>query len=138
MARWPNSPPPLRGRRRRYSGCTRRSATRATTRPLEYWRNLSRWVRVGTSLALPLGFALGTSIQAQRVYYDGEGGAHLTLDDRPRRDRNRSFSVLVLNRAFTVYGFSLQLALIHDTRLTDAQAQNFDRNRAELRFVRQF
>ena len=27
----------------------------------EHWRNLSRWVRVGTSLALPLGFTLGTS-----------------------------------------------------------------------------
>ena len=34
---------------------------------LEHWRSLSRWVRVGTSLALPLGFTLGTSIQAQRV-----------------------------------------------------------------------
>ena len=105
---------------------------------LEHWRNLSRWVRVGTSLALPLGFTLGTSIQARRVYYDGAGQAHLTLHGRPRRDRIRSFSVSVLNRAFTVYGFSPQLALIHDVRLTNAQAQDYDRNRAELRFVRQF
>ena len=105
---------------------------------LEHWRNLSRWVRVGTSLALPLGFTLGTSIQAQRVYYDGAGQPHLTLDGRPRRDRIRSFSVSVLNRAFTVYGFSPQLALIHDVRITNAQAQEYDRNRAELRFVRQF
>ena len=105
---------------------------------LEHWRNLSRWVRVGTSLALPLGFTVGTSIQARRVYYDGAGGAHLTLHGRPRRDRIRSFSVSVLNRAFTLFGFSPQLALIHDTRLTNAQAQDYDRNRAELRFVRQF
>ena len=105
---------------------------------LEHWRNLSRWVRVGTSLALPLGFTLGTSIQAQRVHYDGAGQAHLTLHGRPRRDRLRSFSVSVLNRAFTVFGFSPQLALIHDVRLTNAQAQDYDRNRAELRFVRQF
>ena len=105
---------------------------------LEHWRNLSRWVRVGTSLALPLGFTLGTSIQARRVYYDGAGQAHLTLHGRPRRDRIRSFSVSVLNRAFTVFGFSPQLALIHDVRLTNAQAQDYDRNRAELRFVRQF
>ena len=34
---------------------------------LEHWRTLSRWVRVGTSLALPLGFTLGTSIQARRT-----------------------------------------------------------------------
>ena len=104
----------------------------------EHWRSLSRWVRVGTSLALPLGFTLGTSIQAQRVYYDGSGGVHLTLDGRPRRDRIRSFSVSVLNRAFILFGFSPQLALIHDVRLTNAQAQDYDRNRAELRFVRQF
>ena len=105
---------------------------------LEHWRNLSRWVRVGTSLALPFGFTLGTSIQARRTYYDGDGGAHLTLNGRPRRDRTRTFSVSVLNRALTVLGFSPQLALIHDTRLTNAQAQDYDRNRAELRFVRQF
>ena len=105
---------------------------------LEHWRNLSRWIRVGTSLALPLGFTLGTSAQAQRVAYDGAGQLHLTLDGRPRFDRIRSFSVSVLNRAFTLFGFSPQLALIHDVRLTNAQAQDFDRNRAELRFVRQF
>ena len=40
---------------------------------LEHWRNLSHWLRVGTSLTLPLGFTLGTSIQAQRVHYDGAG-----------------------------------------------------------------
>ena len=105
---------------------------------LAHWRNLSRWVRVGTSLALPLGFTLGTSIQAQRVAYDGAGQPHLTLDGRPRFDRLRSFSVSVLNRAFTLFGFSPQLALIHDVRLTNAQAQEYERNRAELRFVRQF
>ena len=104
----------------------------------EHWRTLSRWVRLGTSLALPFGFTLGTDIQARRTYYDGEGGAHLTLRGRPRRDRIRSFSVSVLNRAVTIYGFSPQLALIHDVRLTNAQAQDYDRNRAELRFVRQF
>ena len=105
---------------------------------LEHWRTLSRWVRVGTSLALPLGFTLGTSVQARRTYYDGEGGAHLTIDGRPRRDRIRTFSISLLNRAVTIYGFSPQLALIHDTRLTNAQAQDYERDRAELRFVRQF
>ena len=105
---------------------------------LEHWRSISRWARVGTSLALPLGFTLGTSIQANRVYYDGEGRGHLTLHGRPRRDRIRSFGLSVLNRAFTLFGFSPQLALIHDVRLTNAQAQDYDRNRAELRFIRQF
>ena len=105
---------------------------------LEHWRSLSRWVRMGTSLALPLGFTLGTSIQVQRVYYDGAGQPHLTLDRKGRRDRIRSFTLSVLNRAFTLYGFSPQLALIHEVRMTNAQAQEYERNRAELRFVRQF
>ena len=104
----------------------------------EHWRNLSRWLRVGTSLALPLGFTLGTSAQARRTRYEGGGGPHFTLDRRPRFDRTRTFTLSVLNRAFTLFRFSPQIALIHETRLTNAQAQDYDRNRAELRFVRQF
>ena len=104
----------------------------------EHWRNLSRWVRVGTSLALPLGFTLGTSAQMRRTHYDGSGGAHFTIDRRRRFDRTRTFTVSVLNRAFTLFRFSPQIALIHETRRTNAQAQDYERNRAELRFVRQF
>ena len=104
----------------------------------EHWRNLSRWVRVGTSLALPLGFTLGTSAQVRRVYYDGSGRVHHTLHGRKRLDRTRTFTLSVLNRAFTLFRFSPQLALIHEARQTNAQAQDFERNRAELRFVRQF
>ena len=107
---------------------TRRRSTGATSAAGYEW---------GASLALPLGFTLGSSIQARRTYYEGAGQAHLTLHGRPRRDRLRSFSVTILNRAFTLYGFSPQLALIHDVRLTNAQAQEYERNRAELRFVRQ-
>ena len=105
----------------------------------EHWRNWSRWARVGTSLALPLGFTLGTSVQVRRTYYyQSSGRVHLTLTGRKRLDRIRTFSISVLNRAFTLFGFSPQLALIHEARLTNAQAQDYDRNRAELRFVRQF
>ena len=105
-----------------------------------HYRNLGRWMRVGTSLALPLGFTLGTSAQMRRTYYEsgGSGPPHFTLDGRRRFDRIRTFSVSVLNRAFTLFGFSPQLAVIHEARLTNAQAQDYDRNRAELRFVRQF
>ncbi len=104
----------------------------------EHWRSLGRWVRVGTSLALPLGFTLGTSAQMRRTYYEGSGQVHLTLRGKGRRDRTHAFSVSILNRAFTLFGFSPQLALIHEARQTNAQAQDYDRNRAELRFVRQF
>ena len=104
----------------------------------EHWRSLSRWVRVGTSLALPLGFTLGTSAQMRRTYYEGSGEVHLTLDGGRRLDRTRTFSISVLNRALTIFRFSPQLALINEARQTNAQAQDYDRNRAELRFVRQF
>ena len=99
----------------------------------EHWRNLSHWVRVGTSLALPLGFPLGTSAQ-RRTYYEGDGGPHFTIDGRQRFDRTRTFTVSALNRAFTLFRFSPQLALIHEARATNARAQDYDRNRAELRF----
>ena len=103
-----------------------------------HWRNLSRWVRVGASLALPWGFTLGTSAQIRRTHYDGNGCVHQVLDCRQRLDRTRTFSVSVLNRAFTLFRFSPQLALIHEARVTNAQALDYDRNLAELRFVRQF
>ena len=104
----------------------------------EHWRSLSRWVRVGTSLALPLGFTLGTSAQMRRTGYEGNGCVHQVLDCRQRLDRTRIFSISVLNRAVTLLGFSPQLALIHEARVTNAQALDYDRNVAELRFVRQF
>ena len=104
----------------------------------EHWRGFGRWMRAGTSLALPLGFTLGTSGQVRRTFYEGSGRVHLTLDGRRRRDRTLTFSVSILNRAFTLFGFSPQLALIHEARRTNAQAQDYERNRAELRFVRQF
>ena len=103
-----------------------------------HWRSLSRWVRVGTSLALPLGFTLGVSAQMRRTYYEGSGQVHLTLHGRQRLDRTRTFTLSVLNRAFTLFRFSPQLALVNEARATNAQAQDYDRNRAELRFVRQF
>ena len=93
---------------------------------------------VGTSLALPLGFTLGTSAQMRRTHYDGGGASHLTLDRRPRFDRTRTFTVSVLGRTVTLFRFSPQLALIHGARLTNAQAQDYERNRVELRFVRQY
>ena len=103
-----------------------------------HYRNLSRWVRVGTSLALPLGFTLGTSAEMRRTHYEGSGAVHQVLDGRQRLDRTRTFSISILNRGFTLLRFSPQLALIHEARVTNAQALDYDRNRAELRFVRQF
>ena len=103
-----------------------------------HWRSLTRWLRAGGVLALPLGFNLGGTAQMRRTHYDGDGRAHFTLFGRPRRDRTFSFTVTLLNRAIAFFGFSPQLALVHEARRTNAQAQDFERNRAELRMVRQF
>ena len=103
-----------------------------------HWRSLSRRVRVGGSLALPLGFTLGGSAQMRRTYYEGNGCVHQVLDCRQRVDRTHTFSLSVLNRGFTLFRFSPQLAFIHEARATNAQALDYDRNVAELRFVRQF
>ena len=105
---------------------------------LEHWRSLTRWVRVDGQLALPLGFTLGGNAQMRRTHYAGDGRAHFTLTGTQRRDRMVSFGITILNRAIALFGFGPQIALFHDARWTNAQAQNYDRNRAELRLVRQF
>ena len=74
----------------------------------------------------------------RRTHYEGSGRAHQVLDGRQRLDRTRTFSLSVLNRGFTLFRFSPQLAVIHEARATNAQALDYDRTRAELRFVRQF
>ena len=102
------------------------------------WRTTTRWLAASTALDLPAGFTLGASIQVRRTRFDGPGYAHLTLHGRPRFDRTRTLSLTVLNRAVTLYGFSPQLTLSYDVRLTNAQTQGFDRSRAELSLQRQF
>ncbi len=49
-----------------------------------------------------------------------------------------TLSLSVHNRAFTLAGFSPRLSLINEQRDTNAQTLDYDRNRAELSFVRQF
>ena len=63
---------------------------------------------------------------------------HRTIDREPREDKTRILSLSVHNRAVTVLGFSPRLSLINEQRETNAQALDYERNRAELSFVRQF
>ena len=44
----------------------------------------------------------------------------------------------VHNRAFNLYGFSLELVAVHEERESNAWARGYERTRSELRFVRQF
>ena len=97
------------------------------------WRNDTKWARLGLSVALPYGFTVG-----------GSGEFHSTKYERPyfsngnRKDGLRVFRVSLFNRAFTIWGFSPQAVLIHEERESNSQLQSYKRNRAELRFVKQF
>ena len=42
------------------------------------------------------------------------------------------------HRAFTLFGFSPQVALVREVRKTNAQLYDYKRFGGELRFVRQF
>lgn len=102
-------------------------------------RNATRLGRLGADLALPLGFTLGASGEMRWRDFKGTGRDYLTLDGARRSDRTHNLRVSVLNRAFTVLGFSPQVVFVNEVRKTNAQIPgDSTRNRGELRFVRQF
>ena len=101
------------------------------------WRNSTRWARAGVSVALPLGFTLGGSGELRSTRYEGSWSP-LVRDGSPRKDRTRTLRVSVFNRALTVFGLSPQLVLVNEARSSNAQLYDYRRNRAELRFQRQF
>ena len=103
----------------------------------ENWRNRSRRIRFGTSVALPRGFTVGGSAQMRWTGYEGRWFP-FTLDGSPREDRTSSLSVSLLHRNFTLFGFSPQVAVTREVRSSNAQLYDFQRTRGELRFVRQF
>ena len=105
---------------------------------LEHWRSQGPQASLGATLALPAGFTVGLRASLQRTEYQGGGFAHNTIDREPREDETRTLSFSVHNRALTVLGFSPRLSLVREERETNAQALDYDRNRAELSFVRQF
>ena len=119
----------------RFSGNAGWSWTRANS---EHWRNSGPRAGLGATLTLPAGFTVGLRASLQRTEYQGRGFAHNTIDREPREDETQSLSLSVHNRAFTLAGFSPRLSLIREERKTNAQALDYDRNRAELSFVRQF
>ncbi|MYE59469.1 MAG: DUF560 domain-containing protein [Alphaproteobacteria bacterium] len=119
----------------RFGGNAGWSWTRANS---EHWRHSGPQASLGATLALPAGFTVGLRASLQRTEYQGRGFAHNTIDREPREDETRTLSASVHNRAFTVAGFSPRLSLIREERETNAQALDYDRNRAELSFVRQF
>ena len=101
------------------------------------WRNATRWGQVGVSVALPLGFTLSGSGELRWTRYEGNW-APFTPGGASRADRTRILRASFYNRAFTLFGFSPQLAVTQEARDTNAQLYDYEHTNLELRFVRQF
>ena len=101
------------------------------------WRNTTIWTRVGFSKALPWGFTAGASGEQRQTSYDGRWGL-FTPGGVPRRDRTRVLRATLLNRSVTIFGFSPQIALVRESRASNAQLYDYKRTRGELTFRRQF
>ena len=95
------------------------------------------WGRLSASYALPLGFDLGASTTVSRTFFQPDW-SYLTRGPDKRKDLTRSFRLSAYHRALTLFGFSPQLALIHEDRQSNAQLHSYQRLRAELRILRLF
>ena len=96
-------------------------------------------MRAGLTVALPWGINAGGNVQFRWTDYEGfERPPHHTRDGSSREDRTRSLSFSLHKRDLTLYGFSPQLVVTHETRDSNAQLISYNRTHGELRFVRQF
>ena len=100
-------------------------------------RHRGRWLGTGITVALPLGFTVGGSAEVRWTDYE-RGWFPFIADNGPREDSTRSYRLSTHNRALTLMGFSPELALVHETRDSNAQLHDYDRTSGELRFVQQF
>ena len=85
----------------------------------ERYRNERRWMRLGATAALPLGFTVGVSGTLRWTEYEGSCFP-FTEDGSPRSDITRHLRVFAHNRAFTVGGFSPQVSLVREDRTSTA------------------
>ena len=101
----------------------------------ERYRNSGRLVGLGTSVDLPRGFTVGLNGQYRWTNYEGNWG-DFTPFGESRNDRTRTLSLSLYNRGFTIQGFSPKLVLTRENRKSNAQLHDYQKTRAELRFVR--
>ena len=84
-------------------------------------RNESKWVQAGVSVAVPKGFTVGGGSVR---WTDFEAPPH-TPDDERREDKNYNLRLSVFNRAFTFFGFSPEVSVIHEICETYAQLYDY-------------
>ena len=99
-------------------------------------RHESRRLRAGLSAILPRGFNVSASTQLR--WTDYEGNWRLFTGGPPREDLTRTQTISIFKRDFTIYGFAPQVVVTHEERTSNASGHEYDRTRAELRFVHQF
>ena len=100
-------------------------------------RNENKWVQAGVSVALPLGFTVGGSGGFRWTDYEGSWWPN-TPPGVSREDKTWNVRGSLHNRAFTLFGFSPQVSVVHEVRASNAQLYDYRRTSGELRFVRQF
>ena len=100
-------------------------------------RSRGRWLGTGVAVALPFGFTVGGNAELRWTDYE-RGWFPFVADGGPREDRTRSYRLSAYNRAVTVLGFSPELAVVRETRDSNAQLHDYGRTSGELRFVQQF
>ena len=108
-----------------------RDTPEAPTSRTRSWR-----ASIGTGFILPSGWTLSGRTEWARTRYDTSNT--VLVGDNTQVNRRRTYSVRILNRGWTLWGFSPQLGLIHENQKSNNVFSQYKRNRAELKIVRQF
>ena len=101
------------------------------------YRNDSKYLQTGVSVALPKGFTVGVGGGVRWTDYQAPWFPN-TPADKDRKDRTYNLRASIHNRAITFFGFSPEVSLIHEVRKTNAQLYDYKKTGGELRVVRQF
>ncbi|MCY4444952.1 MAG: surface lipoprotein assembly modifier [Rhodobacteraceae bacterium] len=91
----------------------------------------------GISSLLNSGLTVGFGVSNSRKTYQGQPGFP-TRDGLPQKDKLLTLQATFLHRDLTFWGFSPQLVLINEKFQSNAQASDFNNNRAQVVMVRQF
>lgn len=98
-------------------------------------RNRGHKIGGGVQWSLPKGWTVGGSVdRSQTVFREAAFGT----DGARRRDKGLTTALFALNRSLTIGGFSPQLKIVRTNYQSNATLSRYQRNRAELRLVRQF
>ena len=100
-------------------------------------RHRGRWLGTGVTVALPWGFTVGGNAEVRWTDYE-RGWFPFVADNGPREDRTLSYRLSAYNRGLTLAGFSPEIAVVRETRDSNAQLHDYQRTSGELRFVQQF